>query len=140
MYKRSKGFTLIEIMVVIVIIGILASVLVPRLIERPEQARIIKAKQDILTLENALELYKLDNGHYPSNEQSLKALVKKPTTPPIPQNWKSEGYIKKLQNDPWGNPYQYSNPGKHGEIDIYTNGPTDKKGGEDANQVIGNWQ
>jgi general secretion pathway protein G len=136
---RSKGFTLLEIMIVVVIIGILASFIVPKLMHRPDQARVIKAKQDILTLENALELYKLDNGRYPTTQQSLEALVHKPTISPIPNNWSPDGYIKKLTKDPWGNPYHYRYPGKKGEFDIYSDGADGKEGGEGMDQEIGNW-
>ncbi len=137
--KKNRGFTLLEIMVVIVIIGILASFVVPKLVDRPNEARVIKAKQDILTLENALELYNLDNGRYPSTQQSLEALVRKPSLSPSPNNWKEGGYIKKLSEDPWGHPYQYLYPGKHGEFDIYSYGADGKSGGTDIDREIGNW-
>ena len=133
--KKAKGFTLIEIMVVVVIMAILAAIVVPKIMERPEQARIVKAKQDILAIENAMDLYKLDNGHYPSPQQGIDALVKKPTTDPMPTNW--SGYLKTVPIDPWGNPYHYSNPGKHSDIDIYTYGPSGKPGGKGE---IGNWE
>src|ERR1700729_1762902 len=99
--KKQSGFTLIEVMVVVVILGILAAVIVPKIMSRPEQARIVKAKQDILALQSALDLYKLDNGTYPSTDQGLQALVTKPTNSPVPQNWKSDGYVQKMPVDPW---------------------------------------
>lgn len=139
-FKRVRGFTLIEIMVVIVILGILASLIMPKIMSRPEEARIVKAKQDIKAVESALELYRLDNGFYPSTDQGLSALVKQPTTDPVPTNWKKEGYLKKLPMDPWGKPYQYLNPGSHGDIDIFSEGPvTGKKSGKEGENQIGNW-
>src|SRR3982750_1149943 len=107
--KKSSGYTLIEIMVVVVILGILAAMIVPKIMSRPEQARIVKVKQDILAIQSGLDLYKLDNGFYPSTDQGLQALVSKPSSTPVPQNWKSEGYLQQLPADPWGQPYQYSN-------------------------------
>lgn len=136
---RQTGFTLIEIMVVIVILGILAAFVVPSIMERPDQARIAKAHQDIRALESALELYKLDNFYYPSTQQGLEALVSKPSGEPEARNWKPGGYVKKLQNDPWGNPYQYLNPGTHGEIDIFSLGADNRPGGEGVAADIGNW-
>lgn len=129
----QRGFTLIEVMVVVVILGILAAIIVPRIIQRPEQAKIVKARQDVLAIDSALELYKLDNGFYPTTAQGLKALVTKPDTQPTPNSWQPGGYLKQLPVDPWGNAYQYANPGKHGEIDVWSTGP---KQGED----IGNWK
>jgi general secretion pathway protein G len=131
----NQGFTLIEIMIVVVILGILATLIVPKIINRPDQARIVKAQQDILAIENALELYKLDNSVYPSTEQGLQALLIKPTTEPMPLDWKEGGYLKALPMDPWGHPYQYLNPGSHGEIDIFSYGPK----GSNSKSVIGNW-
>ena len=122
-------------MVVVVILGILAALVVPKIINRPEEARKVKAKQDVLSTQNALDLYKLDNGFYPSTEQGLMALVTKPTTSPTPLNWNS--YLKELPKDPWGQPYNYLNPGQHGDVDVYTNGPGGQSAGEDA--TIGNW-
>ncbi len=133
------GFTLIEVMVVIVILGILAAVVVPRIMDRPDTARIAKVKQDIRTLESALNLYKLDNFTYPSTDQGLEALVKKPSGEPEPRNWKEGGYIDRLPKDPWGNDYQYLNPGVHGPIDIYSLGADGQEGGEGINADIGNW-
>jgi len=109
MRLRQSGFTLIEVMVVVVILGILAALIVPKIMSRPEQARIVKAKQDISAITSALDLYKLDSGSYPSTSQGLQALVKKPTSSPVPSNWKSDGYLKKLPTDPWGEEYQYEN-------------------------------
>jgi len=137
--RQQSGFTLIEVMVVIVILGILASVVVPRIMDRPDTARITKAKQDIRTLESALNLYKLDNFSYPTTDQGLDALANKPSGSPEPRNWKEGGYIQRLPKDPWGNPYQYLNPGVHGSIDIYSLGADGQDGGEDVNTDIGNW-
>lgn len=139
MKAKERGFTIIEIMVVVFIIGLLASIIVPNIIGRTDEARVVKAKQDIISLENALEMYRLDNGFYPSTDQGLKALVEKPTTEPMPSAWRQGGYIKKLQNDPWGHPYQYLNPGVHGEIDIFCFGKDGKEGGEGLDADIGNW-
>jgi general secretion pathway protein G len=135
--RKIKGFTLIEVMVVVVILAILASIIVPKLMSRPEQAKNTKAQQDILAIENGLELYKLDNGSYPTSDQGLNALVEKPTTPPIPEHWQDGGYLKRLSDDPWGHPYQYLNPGNHGDTDIYSYGP---QGQGDSKNYIGNWQ
>lgn len=135
--KKNRGFSLIEIMVVVVILGILASIVVPKIISRPDEARVVKAKQDILAIQNALDLYKLDNGIYPTTDQGLNALVTKPTAPPIPRDWKE--YLKKLPVDPWGREYLYLNPGQHGEIDIFTLGAEGQPGGKGINAEIGNW-
>ena len=138
MKELQRGFSLIEIMVVVVILGILAALVVPKIMSRPEQARTVKAKQDVLSIINALELYKLDNGFYPSTEQGLKALVTKPTTSPSPQNW--NGYLKALPKDPWGNSYLYLYPGQHGEVDVYSNGSSSQSDEEgESNTVIGSW-
>jgi len=131
----QSGFTLIEIMVVIVILGILAAVVVPNIMSRPGEARIAKAKQDIRALSTALDLYKLDNYTYPTTDQGIEALATKPTTPPIPKHYRKKGYVKRAPMDPWQNPYQYLNPGEHGPIDIYSLGP-DQTPSEDD---IGNW-
>ena len=127
----ARGFTLIEIMIVVVIIAILASIIVPKIMGRPEQARMVKARTDIISIQNAMELYKLDNSFYPSTSQGIKALVEKPSTDPIPDNW--QGYLNSIPKDPWGNEYFYENPGKHDQIDIWSNGPPGK------NETIGNW-
>lgn len=136
---RQSGFTLIEIMVVIVIIGILASLVVPRIMDEPDKAKVVKAKADVRALENALNLYRLDNFHYPSTDQGLDALVEKPGGTPEPRNWKQGGYVARLPKDPWGYPYQYLNPGQHGQIDIYSLGADGQPGGEGFNADIGNW-
>ena len=135
----QRGFTLIEIMVVVVILGILAAVVVPRIMDRPDDARIAKAKQDIRVLESSLNLYKLDNFYYPSTQQGLDALVTKPSGEPQPKNYKQGGYIKSLPKDPWGNPYQYLSPGVKSDIDIFTLGADNQPGGEGAAADIGNW-
>lgn len=132
---KQQGFTLIEIMVVVVILGILAAAVVPKIMSRPEQARIEKAKHDISALEGALSIYKLDNYQYPSTDQGLDALVKKPSGSPLPRNYKKDGYIKKLNKDPWGQGYLYLQPGTHGEIDLYSLGPD----GQQSEDDIGNW-
>lgn len=133
--QKQRGFTLLEIMVVVVILGILAALVVPKIIQRPEEAKIVKAKQDVLAIENAMELYKLDNGNFPTTEQGISALTSKPTLAPVPSNWQVGGYLKRTPIDPWGNPYQYKNPGEHSEIDVFSYGPTGKPDG----QLIGNW-
>lgn len=137
--KREAGFTLIEIMVVIAIIGILATLIVPRIMGRPDEARVTAAKHDIGTLSQALKLYRLDIGRYPTTEQGLKALVTRPSAEPVPQNWKTGGYLDLLPNDPWGHPYQYSNPGAKGEVDILSYGADNKPGGTGTDADIGNW-
>jgi general secretion pathway protein G len=136
----QSGFTLIEMMVVVAIIGILAALLVPKLMSRPDEARNIAARQDIATLKQALDLYRLDNGRYPTTGQGLSALVKKPTIAPVPRNWKGGGYLEKLPSDPWGNPYQYLNPGVHGEIDIFSYGSQGPDGSGDSRTIVGSWQ
>jgi general secretion pathway protein G len=142
MIRRTRaaqsGFTLIEIIVVVVIIGLLAAVVTQTLSGRTDDARIAKARQDIQAMETALTLFKLDNFRYPTNEQGLKALVEKPADPEI-RNWKEGGYVKRLSKDPWGRDYLYESPGTHGEVDIYTLGADGQAGGEKANADIGNW-
>src|SRR6266446_9799159 len=133
------GFTLIEIMVVIVILGILAALVVPRIIERPDEARVTAAKIDIATLMTALKLYRLDNQRYPTTEQGLAALVARPISPPSPPNWKPNGYLERLPKDPWGNPYQYLSPGLHGEIDVFSFGADGQPGGTGFDADIGSW-
>jgi general secretion pathway protein G len=137
--RLQRGFTLIEIMVVVVILGILAAVVVPRIMDRPDDARITKAKQDIRVLESALNLYKLDNFIYPTTQQGLESLVSKPGGEPEPRNYKSGGYIKSMPKDPWGNPYQYLQPGTKGEFDLFSLGNDNRPGGEGAAADIGNW-
>lgn len=137
---HQRGFTLIEIMVVVVILGILASIIAPRIMGAPDEARTAKARQDIRAIEGALKLYRLDNYRYPTTEQGLKALVHKPTIPPVPDNWKPGGYLDHLPIDPWGHVYKYRNPGKHGEIDVYTLGRDNRPGQQQgADATIGNW-
>ncbi|MBU6439227.1 MAG: type II secretion system major pseudopilin GspG [Betaproteobacteria bacterium] len=136
--RRARGFTLIELMVVLVIMGVLAALIVPNIIGRTDEARVTAAKTDIGTIMQALKLYKLDNGLYPSQEQGLAALVAKPSTPPIPGNWKP--YLEKLPNDPWGRPYQYLNPGVKGPVDVFSYGADGKPGGDGSNADIGSWQ
>jgi len=136
---RQKGFTLLEIMVVVVIIGLLATLILPQVIGRQEEAFVAKAKSDISTLSAALKLYKLDNYTYPTTEQGLDALVRKPELPPEPRNWNKSGYIERLPNDPWGNPYQYQQPGEKLEFDLWSFGSDRQPGGEGAAADIGNW-
>ncbi|MDH3438690.1 MAG: type II secretion system major pseudopilin GspG [Betaproteobacteria bacterium] len=138
-FRAQRGFTLLEVMVVIVILGILAALVVPRIISRPDEARVMAARQDIASLMQSLKLYRLDNQRYPTTEQGLQALVTKPTASPIPPNWKTGGYIERLPKDPWGTPYQFLNPGVHGEIDIFSYGADGAPGGEDTNVDIGSW-
>ena len=136
---KQLGFTLIEIIVVVVIIGILATFVAPKFLGRTDDARITKAKNDIVALESALELYKLDNYTYPTTDQGLDSLVNEPTSEPVPANWKQGGYIKKLQKDPWQRDYLYLSPGENAEIDIYSLGADGIEGGEGPNADIGNW-
>ncbi len=140
MRKRQSGFTLIEVLVVITILTILAALIVPRIMDRPDQARVVAANNDIRAIRSALDLYRLDNGVYPSTEQGLQALVQKPDTGNIPRNWKSGGYLDHLQKDPWGNDYQYISPGTHGDVDIFTYGRDGQPegGGYDADIVSWN--
>jgi general secretion pathway protein G len=137
--KFQQGFTLIEIMVVLVIIGVMAALIVPRVMGRAADAKVIAAKSDINTIMNALKLYNLDNGRYPTNEQGLNALINKPNAAPIPLSYKDGGYLEKLPIDPWGNPYQYQNPGKHGEIDVYSFGVNASPSAGEDGKVIGSW-
>ncbi len=137
--RAQRGFTLLEVMVVVVILGILAALVVPKIISRPDEARIIAAKQDIASLMQALKLYRLDNQRYPTTEQGLQALLIKPATTPIPLNWKTGGYLERLPKDPWGNPYQYLYPGVHGEIDVFSFGADGSPGGEGNDADLGSW-
>lgn len=133
--KGNSGFTLIEVMVVVVILSILAAIVVPKIMDRPEQARITKAKSDVRAMEAALNLYRLDNMLYPTTDQGLEALVTKPSGSPEPKNWKQGGYLDRLPADPWGNPYLFLNPGSHSTIDIYSTGLDPLSGDDD----LGNW-
>ena len=136
---KDAGFSLLELMVVVVIMSILALVIVPRVIDRPDQARIARVQSDIAVLQNALQLYKLDNLQYPSTEQGLSALVERPTRAPEPPNWASGGYIDRLPADPWGGEYQYLSPGVHGDFDVFTYGADGQTGGDGANADLGSW-
>ena len=136
---RSAGFTLIEIMVVVVILGILAALVAPNVIRRIDDAQAAKVKQDIRNYETALNLYRMDNFKYPTSDQGLNALVAQPNDPTI-RNWKPGGYINGLKKDPWGNEYKYVNPGTHGgEYDLFTLGADNQEGGEGTNADVGNW-
>ncbi|MGD9550861.1 MAG: type II secretion system major pseudopilin GspG [Burkholderiaceae bacterium] len=136
--RTQRGFTLIELMVVLVIIGVLAALIVPNVLSRTDDARATAARTDIANLVQALKLYRLDNQRYPTAEQGLQALVSKPATGPVPGNWRP--YIDKLPNDPWGRPYQYLNPGIKGEIDVMSFGADGQPGGEGKDADIGSWQ
>lgn len=139
--QTQSGFTLLEIMVVVVILGILATMVAPQILGRADDARITKAKADIVSLDAALDLYQLDNYAYPTTSQGLEALTIKPNESPEPRNYKKGGYIKSLPNDPWGREYLYLNPGVKGSIyDIYTLGADGEEGGEGPNADIGNWK
>jgi len=137
-----RGFTLIELMVVIVILGILAGLIIPRIMGRPEEAKQLKAKMQIESLETALKLYKLDNGMYPDTEQGLQALIEKPETGTLPKNWRKHGYLEKgrLPKDPWGNEFVYLSPGAHDDYDIISYGADGVPDGEDKNRDINSWE
>ena len=134
---NARGFTLIEVMVVIVILSVLAALIVPRIMSRPDEARAVAAKQDVAQVLQALKLYRLDNFRYPSTQQGLQALVVKPTLEPVPQRWQS--YLDKLPKDPWGNPYQYLSPGIKGEVDVFSLGADGKPGGDGVDSDVGSW-
>lgn len=137
--RSAYGFTLIEIMVVVIIIGLLAAFIVPQIMGRVDDARVAKAKQDIQSLETALTMYRLDNSKYPTSEQGLAALVTQPTDPSI-KHWRPGGYLQRVSKDPWGNEYQYANPGAHGkEYDLFSMGADGAPGGEGIDADIGNW-
>jgi general secretion pathway protein G len=137
-HRLRRGFTLIELMVVLVILGVLAALIVPNVLDRTDDARVTAAKADINNLMQALKLYKLDNQRFPAAEQGLDALVKKPTSGAVPPNWRP--YLEKLPTDPWGRAYQYINPGVKGEIDVFSLGADGQAGGEGKNADIGSWQ
>jgi len=134
---KQRGFTLLEIMIVVVILGVLGTLILPNILGRPDEARIVKAKQDISAIESALEIYRLDNFNYPSADIGLQALVENPGDEA--PNWKDGGYLKRLTKDPWDRDYIYLNPGENGEIDIYTLGRDGAPGGEGPDADIGNW-
>jgi len=136
--RRARGFTLIELMVVLVIIGVLSALIVPNVLERLDEGKVTAARTDIATISQALKMYRIDNQRYPSAEQGLEALVRKPTAGAIPPNWKP--YVEKLPNDPWQRPYQYVNPGVKGEIDVFSFGADGQPGGEGKSADIGSWQ
>lgn len=137
--QNQRGFTLIEIMVVVVILGILAAIVVPRLLDEPEKARRTSAATQIRSIEEALGIFKLENGFYPSTEQGLQALVTKPVVGRIPERYKAGGYIRKIPLDPWGQPYLYLSPGVHGDFDLFSYGPDGETGGEGENADVANW-
>ncbi len=134
---RQRGFTLIEIMVVIVILGVLAAIAVPRIMSKPDEARAKAAQTEIAQILQALDLYRLDNYRYPTSDQGLAALAERPTNDPVPTNWKA--YLKQAPVDPWGKPYQYLNPGIRGEIDVFSLGADGQPGGDGPAADIGNW-
>jgi general secretion pathway protein G len=136
--RTQAGFTLIELMVVLVIIGVLAALIVPNVLDRADDARTTAAKTDVNNLMQALKLYRLDNQRYPTGEQGLNALVAKPSSNPVPPNWRP--YLEKLPSDPWGRPYQYLNPGLHGEVDVLSLGADGQPGGEGKDADLGSWQ
>lgn len=137
--QRQQGFTLLEIMVVIFIMGLLVAVVAPNVLSSQDDAMQQKVRTDIANLEQALDRYRLDNYRYPTTAQGLEALVRKPSRAPEPQNYDNEGYIRRLPDDPWGNPYHYRSPGEHGRLDIYSLGADGQSGGEDLDADIGNW-
>lgn len=140
-HKTEQGFTLIELMVVIVILGILAGLIVPRIMGRPEEAKQLKAKLQIESLETSLKLYKLDNGTYPTTDQGLQALIEAPSSGALPQKWREGGYLEKgrLPKDPWGGEFVYLSPGVHGDYDLISYGADGVPGGEGRDQDINNW-
>lgn len=137
---RQAGFTLIEIMVVVVILGILATIVVPKLLDRPEQARRTKAEVQIQNISQALGMYKLDNGFFPTTEQGLKALVEKPESGRIPNDYRDGGYLEKVPQDPWGHPYVYLCPGTHGDFDLISYGTDGEPGGEGPDADVHSWE
>ena len=137
--KNHSGFTLIEIMVVVVILGVLAAMVGPQILGRPDQAKVTVAQSDIESISQALELYRLDNGFYPTTDQGLQALVSRPSFSPEPKKWNPEGYLKKTPMDPWGNEYLYLQPGNNGKYDLYSLGADGREGGNNLDQDITNW-
>ena len=137
--RRDAGFSLLELMVVVVILSILALVIVPRVIDRPDQARAARAQSDIAAISSAVNLYRLDNFRYPSTEQGLQALVSRPTSEPAAPNWAENGYMDRVPVDPWGRPYQYLAPGVHGDFDVFSYGADAMPGGTGADADIGSW-
>jgi len=135
---KKRGFTLIEVLVVVAILGILAAIVVPRIMDRPDEAKRVAAKADVNAIVQALKLYRLDNGNYPTTDQGLVALVQKPASNPVPSNW-TKPYLDRLPRDPWGSDYQYLSPGVHGEIDVFSLGSDRARGGEGNAADIGNW-
>lgn len=139
-YSKSKGFSLIEVIVVLVIITLLASIIAPNILGRADDARVGKARADFASIEAALSMYRLDNYNYPSSEQGLRALVEKPTMQPVPANWRADGYLSEQPIDPWGRPYLYLHPGRDGRpFDLFTYGADGVQGGEGPDADIGNW-
>lgn len=138
-HNGDEGFSLLELMVVVVIMSILALVIVPRIIDRPDQARAARVQSDLATLQNAVKLYRLDNLRYPTTEQGLQALISAPVSEPVPKNWAQGGYIDRLPKDPWGVEYQYLSPGVYEDFDIFTFGADGVPGGTGANADIGSW-
>ncbi|MEO0677330.1 MAG: type II secretion system major pseudopilin GspG [Pseudomonadota bacterium] len=137
--RKDEGFSLLELMVVVVILSILALVIVPRVIDRPDQARTARAQSDIAAISSAIQLYRLDNFRYPTTEQGLEALRTAPSSEPVPQNYAASGYIDRLPVDPWGRPYEYLSPGVHGEFDVFSLGADGQSGGTGADADIGSW-
>ena len=137
--KRQSAFTLIEILVVVAILGILAAIVVPRIMDRPDEAKRVAAKADVAAIVQSLKLYRLDNGFYPATDQGLAALVQKPASSPVPGNWKQGGYLERLPKDPWGGDYQYLSPGVKSEIDVFSLGADRARGGDGSGADIGNW-
>jgi general secretion pathway protein G len=137
---EQRAFTLIEVLVVVAILAILAAIVVPQIMDRPDEAKRVAARADVRAIVQSLKLYRLDNGFYPTTDQGLAALVQKPASPPVPPNWKQGGYLERLPKDPWGGDYQYLSPGVHGEIDVFSLGADRAAGGEGNGADIGNWE